>query len=160
MFAWIRVRLKELMPWLHRHWGVFHPSCFTFCSPKTHDFLFLVYNTTSEKIRRAIFIEIPVYDFIYLSGRVEGRTHKVSTALVSIKYQRRFLASPEALERVQIQQVHQWLKCKVFISYCNRLVMHTPITLPSWAGGPYYGVNASCSLLQSKQPKKWACQYA
>lgn len=139
------------MPWLYRHWEAFHPSYFTFCSPKIHNFLFLVYNTKSEKIRRAI-----VY-FIYLSGRVEGRTHKVSTALLSIKYQR-FLGSPEALERVHIQQVHLWFKCKVFTSYCNRLVMHTPITFLSWAAGTYHSVNASCSLLQSKQPNKWAFQ--
>lgn len=63
-------------------------------------------------MRRAVFIETATYDFIYLSGRVEGRTHKVIIDLFSIKYQR-FLASPEALERIHTQQVHQF-KCKVF----------------------------------------------
>lgn len=151
MFGW---RPKEPMPWLYRHWEVFHPSYFTFCSPKIHDFLFLICNTTPDKIRRAIFVETPAYDFIDLSGRVEGRTNKVS-----IKYQRRFLASPEALQRVHTQQIHQWFKCRVLTRYCSRLAMHAAITFPSWGGGTYNGVNVSCSLLQPKQPTKGASQF-
>lgn len=77
MFGWIRVRLKELMPQLYRHGK--YLSYITFCSPKIHDFLFMVYNCTKDLESK--FYSTPVCDFIYLSRRVERGTHKASIAL-------------------------------------------------------------------------------
>lgn len=86
IFGWIRVRLKELMPLstlpVAKQILANVLSDITFCSPKIHDFLFMVYNvymyTTTSKIWRANFTEHQcVILFISVEEWKEGHTKLV-----------------------------------------------------------------------------------
>lgn len=99
-------------------------------------FLFLAYNTTSENMRRAVLIETPVFDFIYLSGRVEERTHRVSIALLGIKHQRRFLSSPEALKEFIYSKFISGSSVKFLldIASCSCKLFITPVKATTQEG--------------------------
>lgn len=73
MFGWIRVRLKELMPLLYRHWQVFCP---TLLSVVLKYMIFCSWHTTASKIWRANFTEHQcVILFISVDEWKEGHTN-------------------------------------------------------------------------------------
>lgn len=149
------VRLKELMPWLCRHWEVYNLFCFTFCSPKIHYFCFWYITLHERRLGEQYILK---HWCTILSQWKSGRQDTWSWANPP-----QYKIPEEIFGLVQLCEGLTHGKFSGSSAKFSLDVVRdkqcTLSTFPSWAAGTHCGVKASWSLLQSKQPNERAFQF-